>query len=95
MTDGDHGGDHGSTVRGWLRGLEVFRGPLPDFEPERAPDHPQSLFPARLSDVVADDLGDPHAMVEVEFWQAAKSRTHTRLRYERAGDAWHRYRLWP
>ncbi|MEU8462058.1 pyridoxine 5'-phosphate oxidase C-terminal domain-containing protein [Streptomyces sp. NPDC029003] len=30
----------------------------------------------------------------VEFWQAAESRVHTRLRYERAGDGWDRYPLW-
>ncbi|MFB6864680.1 pyridoxal 5'-phosphate synthase [Streptomyces virginiae] len=36
------------------------------------------------------------APVEVEFWQAAKNRVHTRLRYERTGTDghWERYRLW-
>ncbi|WP_234316292.1 MULTISPECIES: pyridoxine 5'-phosphate oxidase C-terminal domain-containing protein [unclassified Streptomyces] len=36
------------------------------------------------------------APVEVEFWQAAKSRVHTRLHYERTGTdgRWERYRLW-
>ncbi|MFA7761894.1 pyridoxine/pyridoxamine 5'-phosphate oxidase [Streptomyces sp. NRRL S-448] len=219
-------GDHGSAVRGWLRGIEVFAGPLPDFEPERAPADPVRLFLSWLSDAVADGLRDPHAMTlstvdeagdpdarvlilkgvdgagwrfaghgfspkghqlavhpraaltfywpdhgrqvrlrgpvtpgsardnaadylgrsdtaraasllarqsqyladpaerdqaletslalirqqpslvdsgwtlytlapaEVEFWQAARSRAHTRLRYERAGDGWERFRLW-
>ncbi|GGS19746.1 pyridoxamine 5'-phosphate oxidase [Streptomyces nojiriensis] len=219
-------GDHGSAVRGWLRGIEVFAGPLPEFEPERAPADPVRLFLSWLSDAVADGLRDPHAMTlstvdeagdpdarvlilkgvdgagwqfaghgfspkghqlavhpraaltfywpghgrqvrlrgpvtpgsaqdnatdflgrsdsaraesllarqsqyladpaerdqalekalalirqepslvdsgwtlytlaptEVEFWQAARSRVHTRLRYERAGDAWERFRLW-
>jgi pyridoxamine 5'-phosphate oxidase len=32
---------------------------------------------------------------EVEFWQADEQRRHTRLRYERAGQAWTRVRLWP
>lgn len=32
--------------------------------------------------------------VEVEFWQAAKSRVHTRLRYERTQNGWERFRLW-
>jgi pyridoxamine 5'-phosphate oxidase len=32
---------------------------------------------------------------EVEFWQADEQRRHTRLRYERAGRAWTRVRLWP
>ncbi|WP_407835981.1 pyridoxine 5'-phosphate oxidase C-terminal domain-containing protein [Streptomyces sp. DSM 116496] len=31
---------------------------------------------------------------EVEFWQAAQNRTHTRLRYERSGDDWERFQLW-
>ncbi|WP_327739340.1 hypothetical protein OG749_41490 [Streptomyces nojiriensis] len=34
------------------------------------------------------------APAEVEVWQAARSRVHTRLRYERAGDGWERFRLW-
>ncbi|MEU1408888.1 pyridoxal 5'-phosphate synthase [Streptomyces sp. NPDC005728] len=222
MEDGDHGG----TVRAWLRGIEVFAGPLPEFEPERAPADPVRLFLSWLSDAVADGVRDPHAMTlstvdeagdpdarvlilkgvdtsgwqfaghrlspkghqlavhpraaltfywpehgrqvrlrgpvtpasaqegaadflgrsataraesllarqsqyltdtaerdhdlakalalidkdpslvdsawtlytlapaEVEFWQAAKSRVHTRLRYERAGDSWQRFQLW-
>ncbi|ANP51723.1 pyridoxine/pyridoxamine 5'-phosphate oxidase [Streptomyces griseochromogenes] len=219
-------GDHGTAVRGWLRGIEVFAGPLPEFVPERAPADPVSLFLSWLSEAVTGGLRDPHAMVlstvdeagdpdarvlilkgvdasgwqfaghgfspkgrqlavhpraaltfywpehgrqvrlrgtvapcsahdsaadfldrsataraeslsgrqsqyltdtaerdhalveslalidkepslvdpawtrytlapaEVEFWQAAKSRVHTRLRYERAGDSWQRFRLW-
>ncbi|MER6446761.1 oxidase [Streptomyces venezuelae] len=219
-------GDHGSSVRGWLRGIEVFAGPLAEFDPERAPADPVQLFLSWLSDAVADGLRDPHAMTlstvdeagdpdarvlilkgvdgagwqfaghgfspkghqlavhpraaltfywpehgrqvrlrgpvtpgsaqdnatdflgrsdtaraesllgrqsqyladtaerdhalekslalvrqepslvdsgwtlytlapaEVEFWQAARSRVHTRLRYERAGDGWDRFRLW-
>ncbi|MFB7255573.1 pyridoxine/pyridoxamine 5'-phosphate oxidase [Streptomyces nojiriensis] len=55
-------GDHGSAVRGWLRGIEVFAGPLPEFEPERAPADPVRLFLSWLSDAVADGLRDPHAM---------------------------------
>ncbi|MBL1087704.1 pyridoxal 5'-phosphate synthase [Streptomyces actinomycinicus] len=220
-------GDHGSTVRGWLRDIEVFAGPLPEFAPERAPADPVRLFLSWLSEAVADGLRDPHAMTlstvdeagdpdarvlilkgvdtsgwqfaghrfspkgrqlavharaaltfywpehgrqvrlrgpvtpapsrdnaadfldrsataraesllgrqsqyltdtterdkaleesraridkdpslvdsawtlytlapaEVEFWQAAKSRVHTRLRYERAGNGWQRFQLWP
>lgn len=220
-------GDRGSAVRGLLRGIEVFAGPLPEFHPERAPADPVRLFLSWLSDAVADGVRDPHAMtlstvdeagdpdarvlilkgvegagwqfaghgfspkghqlavhpraaltfywpehgrqvrlrgpvtpgsaqdnagdflgrsdtaraesllarqsqyladpaecdqalerslslirqepslvdsgwtlytlapVEVEFWQAARSRVHTRLRYERAGDGWERFRLWP
>ncbi|MFD9572219.1 pyridoxine 5'-phosphate oxidase C-terminal domain-containing protein [Streptomyces sp. NPDC059982] len=34
------------------------------------------------------------APAEVEFWQAAKSRVHTRLRYELTRDGWERFRLW-
>lgn len=34
------------------------------------------------------------APAEVEFWQAARSRVHTRLRYERSGSDWQRFRLW-
>ncbi len=55
-------GDDGTTVRGWLRGIEVFAGPLPEFEPEQAPADPVRLFLFWLSDAVADGLRDPHAM---------------------------------
>lgn len=35
------------------------------------------------------------APAEVEFWQAARNRVHTRLRYERTADGgWERFRLW-
>ncbi|MEU2451901.1 pyridoxal 5'-phosphate synthase [Streptomyces sp. NPDC012765] len=219
-------GDHGSAVRGLLRDIEVFGGPLAEFDVERAPADPVLLFMSWLSEAVADGLRDPHAMtlstvdeagdpdarvlilkgvdgsgwqfaghgfspkghqlavhpraaltfywpehgrqvrlrgavtpgtaeenaadflgrsataragallgrqsqyladpaecdralhaslalirqepslvdsgwirytlapVEVEFWQAARSRVHTRLRYERAGAGWERFRLW-
>ncbi|MFG2292326.1 pyridoxal 5'-phosphate synthase [Streptomyces sp. NPDC048603] len=55
-------GEHGSTVRGWLRNIEVFAGPLPEFLPEHAPADPVRLFLSWLSDAVADGLRDPHAM---------------------------------
>ncbi|MEU7607236.1 pyridoxine 5'-phosphate oxidase C-terminal domain-containing protein, partial [Streptomyces sp. NPDC041003] len=34
------------------------------------------------------------APAEVEFWQAAESRVHTRLRYERCREGWERFPLW-
>ncbi|WP_405699670.1 pyridoxine/pyridoxamine 5'-phosphate oxidase [Streptomyces sp. NBC_00069] len=55
-------GDNGRAVRGWLRGIEVFDGPLPEFALERAPADPLHLFLSWLSDAVADGLRDPHAM---------------------------------
>ncbi|MFE4859111.1 pyridoxal 5'-phosphate synthase [Streptomyces sp. NPDC056670] len=55
-------GDHGTTVRAWLRGIEVFAGPLPEFEPERAPADPTRLFVSWLAEAVRDGLRDPHAM---------------------------------
>ncbi|MFE2167339.1 pyridoxal 5'-phosphate synthase [Streptomyces sp. NPDC059447] len=57
-----NGGKQSGGVRGWLRGIEVFAGPLPEFVPERAPDDPVRLFLSWLSDAVADGLRDPHAM---------------------------------
>ncbi|THA86347.1 pyridoxine 5'-phosphate oxidase C-terminal domain-containing protein [Streptomyces sp. A0592] len=32
--------------------------------------------------------------VGVEFWQAAKTRVHTRLRYEQGHNGWERILLW-
>ncbi|MGW1864749.1 pyridoxine/pyridoxamine 5'-phosphate oxidase [Streptomyces mauvecolor] len=55
-------GDQGSTVRGWLRGIEVFAGPLPELVPEQAPADPVCLFLDWLSEAVTAGLRDPHAM---------------------------------
>ncbi|GGU82262.1 hypothetical protein GCM10010211_55300 [Streptomyces albospinus] len=45
---------HGSTVRAWLRNVEVFAGPLPEFAADRAPADPvrQSRY---LTDTAARD----------------------------------------
>ncbi|AXI77837.1 pyridoxine 5'-phosphate oxidase C-terminal domain-containing protein [Peterkaempfera bronchialis] len=71
----------GSGVRTWLRGLDVFSGPPAEFDPAATPTEPVELSVAWLSE-------------PVEFFQAAKSRVHTRLRYEREGEAWQRHSLW-
>ncbi|MFE6833996.1 pyridoxal 5'-phosphate synthase [Streptomyces sp. NPDC057705] len=55
--------EQGKRLRSWLRGIEVFTGPLPDFAPEQAPQDPVRLFLSWLSDAVADGLRDPHAMI--------------------------------
>ena len=49
-------------VRAWLRGLEVFAGPLAAFDPGRAPADPVALFLEWLTEAVAARLPDPHAM---------------------------------
>ncbi|MFE5674668.1 pyridoxal 5'-phosphate synthase [Streptomyces erythrochromogenes] len=54
--------EQGDEVRGWLRSIEVFAGPLPEFATEQAPEDPVRLFLSWLSDAVADGLRDPHAM---------------------------------
>jgi pyridoxamine 5'-phosphate oxidase len=60
-----------------------------------------ALHKARARIAAAPDLvaGDwtlyALTAAEVEFWQADDQRRHTRLRYERAGRAWARVRLWP
>ncbi|WP_030690413.1 pyridoxal 5'-phosphate synthase [Streptomyces globisporus] len=51
-----------TTVRAWLRGIEVFARPLPPFDPGRAPTEPSELFLAWLSDAVEAGIPDPHAM---------------------------------
>ncbi|MEU8706112.1 pyridoxal 5'-phosphate synthase [Streptomyces sp. NPDC048565] len=54
--------EHGDSTRQWLRGLDVFAGPLREFDPEQAPADPVPLFLSWLSDAVADGVRDPHAM---------------------------------
>ncbi|MER5887867.1 pyridoxal 5'-phosphate synthase [Streptomyces sp. NPDC001941] len=49
-------------VRGWLRGLPVFAGPLAEFEPADAPPEPVELFLEWLRAAVAAGEPDPHAM---------------------------------
>ncbi|MFD4240496.1 pyridoxal 5'-phosphate synthase [Streptomyces sp. NPDC058525] len=49
-------------TRQWLRGLEVFAGPLPEFDPATAPADPVRLFLSWLLEAVADGVRDPHAM---------------------------------
>ncbi|WP_083976549.1 pyridoxal 5'-phosphate synthase [Kitasatospora azatica] len=49
-------------VREWLRSLEVFAGPLADFDPAAAPADPVELFLGWLREAVAVGVPDPHAM---------------------------------
>ncbi|MFF8943565.1 pyridoxal 5'-phosphate synthase [Streptomyces sp. NPDC014864] len=49
-------------MREVLRSLDVFSGELPDFRPEVAPDTPQELFTAWLTEAVAAGVREPHAM---------------------------------
>ncbi|MEU9006599.1 pyridoxine 5'-phosphate oxidase C-terminal domain-containing protein [Streptomyces sp. NPDC048551] len=47
---------------------------------------PSPVHPAWTLHTLAPDA--------VEFWQAAESRVHIRLRHERADDGWDRFPLW-
>ncbi|MFD7712169.1 pyridoxal 5'-phosphate synthase [Streptomyces sp. NPDC059785] len=49
-------------VREWLRSLEVFAGPLADFDPAGAPAEPVELFLDWLREAVAAGVPDAHAM---------------------------------
>ncbi|MET8830435.1 pyridoxal 5'-phosphate synthase [Streptomyces sp. NPDC004610] len=49
-------------IRRWLRGLEVFAGPLAEFDPASAPADPVALFLDWLRAAVAAGVPDPHAM---------------------------------
>ncbi|MEV7283315.1 pyridoxal 5'-phosphate synthase [Streptomyces sp. NPDC093252] len=49
-------------IRQWLRGLEVFAGPLAGFDPASAPADPVALFLDWLRAAVAAGVPDPHAM---------------------------------
>ncbi|MFI9102983.1 pyridoxal 5'-phosphate synthase [Streptomyces fildesensis] len=54
--------DGSRDVRAWLRGLEVFAGPLATFDPTSAPAEPVALFLEWLTEAVEARLPDPHAM---------------------------------
>ncbi|GLW52417.1 pyridoxine/pyridoxamine 5'-phosphate oxidase [Kitasatospora phosalacinea] len=49
-------------VRQYLRGLAVFAGDLPDFDPDAAPDRPEALFLDWLTGAVEAGVREPHAM---------------------------------
>jgi pyridoxamine 5'-phosphate oxidase len=49
-------------IRDYLRGLPVFAGDLPAFDPSAAPDRPDELFVTWLSAAVAAGVREPHAM---------------------------------
>lgn len=51
-----------SDVRQFLRGLPVFADELPVFEPGSAPDRPEELFVAWLTDAVEAGVREPHAL---------------------------------
>lgn len=51
-----------SDVRQFLRGLPVFAGELPGFDPSAAPERPQELFLAWLREAVAAGVREPQAM---------------------------------
>lgn len=50
------------SIRELLRGLEVFAGTLPDFDPAATPSEPVALFTAWLSEALAAGVREPHAM---------------------------------
>ncbi|MEV3874940.1 pyridoxal 5'-phosphate synthase [Streptomyces sp. NPDC049906] len=49
-------------MRPFLRGLEVFAGELPDFDPSTAPDTPAELFVRWLRHAARAGVREPHAM---------------------------------
>ncbi|MGW5095447.1 pyridoxine/pyridoxamine 5'-phosphate oxidase [Streptomyces nodosus] len=60
--DTEGGADRVEDVRLWLRGLEVFAGPLADFDPGEVPDDPVDLFLDWLRAAVAAGVPEAHAM---------------------------------
>lgn len=51
-----------SELRKVLRGIEVFQGELPAFDPRTAPDCPAELFTQWLLHALAAGVREPHAM---------------------------------
>ncbi|HEV7710549.1 MAG TPA: pyridoxal 5'-phosphate synthase [Asanoa sp.] len=49
-------------IRSYLRGLPVFAGELPTFDPSSAPQRPDTLFVAWLASAVDAGVREPHAM---------------------------------
>jgi pyridoxamine 5'-phosphate oxidase len=51
-----------TTTRDYLRGLPVFAGELPVFDPASAPERPEGLFLDWLAGAVEAGVREPHAM---------------------------------
>ena len=49
-------------IRTYLRGLDVFAGELPTFDPGAAPERPETLFVEWLTAAVDAGVREPHAM---------------------------------
>ncbi|QKW19056.1 pyridoxamine 5'-phosphate oxidase [Kitasatospora sp. NA04385] len=49
-------------LRQYLRGLAVFAGELPDFDPDAAPERPETLFVDWLTAAVDAGVREPHVM---------------------------------
>lgn len=49
-------------LRRLLRGIEVFEGDLPSFDPRETPDEPVALFTSWLLEAVRAGVREPHAM---------------------------------
>ncbi len=56
------GADQARELRAYLRGLPVFAGDLPGFDPDTAPDRPEPLFLTWLTEAVAAGVREPQAM---------------------------------
>lgn len=62
MADGAEGADGADDLKRLLRGIEVFEGDLPLFDPRETPDEPVALFTDWLLDAVRAGVREPHAM---------------------------------
>lgn len=51
-----------ASLRQTLRGIEVFTGELPEFDPSTAPDTPTELFTEWLLGALSAGVPEPHAM---------------------------------
>ncbi|MBB5998119.1 pyridoxine/pyridoxamine 5'-phosphate oxidase [Streptomonospora salina] len=49
-------------MRSLIRGLDVLKGPFPEFDPETTPDHPGDLFATWFMHAVDAKVAEPHAM---------------------------------
>ncbi|AEM84075.1 FMN-binding pyridoxamine 5'-phosphate oxidase-related protein [Streptomyces violaceusniger Tu 4113] len=75
-------------MREWLRGLEVFAGPLADFDPAGAPAEPVDLFLGWLGEAVAVGVPDAHAMTLSTIGEDGGSDARVLILKNVDGDGW-------
>jgi pyridoxamine 5'-phosphate oxidase len=77
------------TLHDLLRGLRVWEGELPDFDPEQAPAEPLPLFCRWLREAARDGVPEPHTMTLATADAAGDPSLRTLMLHDADERGWH------